>query len=133
MRPLPSSFSVAVLVLVVAPSSDAAALNIALRGDTGSCYPQGGEVLPTVQNLLTARGHAVTIIDGSGLGTAPEVAAYDAVVIGAGDYACAWDWVTFKSQLPAFVSFVLLCFAALGLRWRRSARHGERLSLLPSN
>lgn len=42
-------------------------------------------------------------MDGSDLDTQAEIGAYDVVVVGAGNFSCAWDWSSYDAQLPAYV------------------------------
>lgn len=64
----------------VCNGSAPAHLNIALEAPVGCAVTNTGNSYPTAKALLEARGHTVTIVDGSGIDTLAEASAFDVIV-----------------------------------------------------
>jgi MYXO-CTERM domain-containing protein len=96
--------SVSIVGLLLA--REAVALNIALEdGSTAAahCQKAPNDVNAKVVQVLQAQGHTVTVVDGSGIDTAPEIAAYDVVLFGSGGFDCGWDWLQFDPVIKSYV------------------------------
>jgi cysteine-rich repeat protein len=81
-------------------------LSIAIE-TSGSCLATNQSSLVTVQTLLEARGHTVTIVDGSALDTAAEIGAYDVVYLGGWTSNCQQgvsDLGLFDAQINAYLA-----------------------------
>ncbi len=89
---------------LVLAAPDAHAKKIALEAAPASCVTQAGDVYPRVATLLTARGHAVTIVAGTDIDTPAKIGVFDAVAFGGAAFACDWDWATFDPVLKGYVN-----------------------------
>ncbi|HEY5939030.1 MAG TPA: hypothetical protein VIU61_30460, partial [Kofleriaceae bacterium] len=73
---------------------EAAALNIALEDSSPAasptCQKAPNDVNAKVTQILQARGHTVTVVDGTAIDTAAEIATFDVVMFGGGGFDCGW-------------------------------------------
>ncbi len=76
-------------------------LHVALETGAGSCTLT--EALPVVKAALEARGHTVTLVSGTDIDTAGEIAAFDVVVTGALAACAADDRSTYDAVLGPWV------------------------------
>ncbi len=96
--------SVVALLAFQSKAAHGQGLNIALEdAEIGTCASAPGDVLERVTEILTDRGHRVTIVTGSQIDTVDEIDDFDVVAFGGGAFDCGWDWNVFQHQLEDYV------------------------------
>ncbi len=79
-------------------------LSVALEAAAGSCYLEPGEIVEVVGELLSARGHSVTVVTGPDIDSLAELQQYDVLVSVSGDYECGWNYLAFDPFVEDYVN-----------------------------
>jgi MYXO-CTERM domain-containing protein len=89
-------------IIAAAPTS-ARAANVALEAPVAAPSRLPNESYSVIQALLEARGHTVTIVDGTEIDTIDEIQQFDTVVLSGSGYATGHDCALFDAIIADYV------------------------------